>query len=79
MKSSQTPPPVNVCQSALPVYAFELSRGRTAKVLTRSLSPDMQVARLAIALLVQCLAVREPKEATAGCSYCREDGIAAAV
>jgi len=60
-------------------YTFELSRGRTAKVLARSLGPDVQVARLAITLLVQCFAVGEPKESTARCSYCREDGIAAAV
>jgi hypothetical protein len=55
--SFQTPPPVSVCQSALNVYAFELSKSRAAKVFTRSLSSDVQVARLAITLVVQCFAV----------------------
>ena len=75
MDISQTPPPVNVCQ----LHAFEKARVYEQSGLTRSLSPDVQVARLAVALLVQCFAVGEPKEPTARCSYCCEDGIAASI
>jgi hypothetical protein len=79
MDSHQTPPPTTYSVSASCNTCSGSPEGNKRSGLTRSLGPDVQVARLAVALLVQCFAVREPKEPTASCSYCREDGIAAAV